>query len=60
MNSKYQLTFRFFDTEREAKAFCKIENENASSYVRRKHKAHHTPWSSQDGLEHKYIAWYVY
>ena len=30
----------------------------ASAYVRKKYKAHYTPWSSQDGIENKFVAWY--
>lgn len=56
---KYRKTFEFFDTEEQAQAFCDTENKSASPYVRKKYPAHYTPWSSQDGKEHKFIAWYV-
>ena len=59
MANRYRWTFKFFDTEEQAELFCNNENENANSYVRKNHKAHHTPWSSQDGTENKYIAWYA-
>lgn len=56
---KYRTTFDFFDTEEQAQVFCDKENKSASPYVRKKYPAHYTPWSSQDGKEHKFIAWYV-
>ena len=55
---RYRKTFEFFDTEEQARAFCDKQNALASIYVRRKYKAHYTPWSSQDGTENKFIAWY--
>jgi len=57
MAYRYRKTFKFFDTEEQAKIFC--NNENLNSYIRKNHEAHYTPWSSQDGTENKYIAWYV-
>ena len=57
MANRYRLTFRFTDTEEQAKAFC--DNENKNAYIRKHHKAHYTPWSSQDGTEHKFICWYA-
>lgn len=58
MRYKYRSTFDFFDTEEQAKAFCDRYNSEASAYVRKKYQAHYTPWQSQNGKEHKFIAWY--
>lgn len=55
--SRYKLTFKFFDTEKEAMLFCQYENLN--SYIKKHHPAHYTTWSSQDGTENKFIAWYA-
>jgi hypothetical protein len=57
MATRYRETFMFFDTEAQAKAFC--DNENLNPYIRKHHAAGYTPWSSHDGTENKYIAWYV-
>jgi len=57
MAQRYKSTFEFFDMEEQAKRFCDIENLN--SYIKKYHKAHYTPWSSQDGKENKFVAWYV-
>lgn len=57
MARRYQTTFQFFDTEDQAAAFCRTENRNP--YIRRKHPAHYTPWSSADGTQRKFVAWYV-
>ena len=59
MAIRHRTTFQFFDTEVQAKEFCDMQNRNNSYYVKKKHSAHYTPWSSQDGTEHKFIAWYV-
>lgn len=55
---RYSLTFRFAETEEEAKAFCDAENKTGSAYKRNRYPAHFTPWTSADGTERKYIAWY--
>lgn len=57
MANRYKMTFKFFDTEEQAEKFC--NNENLNNYIRKNHKAHYTPWSSQDGTENKYVACYV-
>lgn len=57
MAARYRMTFEFFDTEDQAQVFCNRENTN--SYIRKHHKAHYTPWSSQNGREHKFVAWYA-
>ena len=57
MAKRYRMTFEFFDTEDQAKIFC--GNENLNNYIRKNHTAHYTPWSSQDGKENKYVAWYA-
>lgn len=54
--ARYRKTFKFCETEDEAKRFCESENKNR--YIRKHHPAHYTSWSSQDGKEHKFIAWY--
>lgn len=55
---KYSMTFQFFDTEEEARSFCERENRTGSSYKCQRYPAHVTPWTSVDGKERKYIAWY--
>lgn len=57
MARRYRSTFQFFDTEEQAERFC--NNENLNSYIRKNHTAHYTRWSSQDGKENKFVAWYV-
>lgn len=59
MAKKYTRTFKFFDTEIQAKEFCDSENKRNPYYVRKKYPAHYTPWNSQDGTEDKFITWYV-
>lgn len=54
--ARYRKTFRFCETEDEAKRFCESENKN--QYIRKYHPAYYTPWSSQDGKENKFIVWY--
>jgi hypothetical protein len=49
--------FKFFDTEEQVKSFCDYENLNR--YIKKHHPAHYTPWSSSDGKEIKFIAWYA-
>ena len=55
---RYKKTFKFFDSEDQAKEFC--NNENLNPYIRNNHAAFYTKWTSQDGTENKFIAWYVY
>lgn len=57
MAKRYTMTYKFFNTEERAKIFC--DNENLNNYIRKNHKAHYTPWSSQDGTENAYVAWYA-
>lgn len=57
MARRYITTFQFFDTEDQAREFCNRENMNR--YIKQHHKAHYTPWSSKDGRENKFVAWYV-
>lgn len=52
----YRKTFKFFDTEDQAITFC--NNENLNRYIKKHHPAHYTSWSSSDGKENKFIAWY--
>lgn len=58
MARRYKTTFKFFDTAEQAQAFC--DNENKNFYIRKHHPAHFAPWSSLDGIEQKFIVWYVY
>lgn len=52
----YRATFEMFDTEAEAKDFC--SKKNRDPYLAKNHPAHYTPWTSLNGKEHKFIAWY--
>lgn len=56
--AKYQLTYNILDTEEEARMFCDNENKCATRHIRTKHPAHYANWDSNDGAEHKFIAWY--
>ena len=56
MARRYRKTFEFCETEEEAQAFCATQNK--SYYIRKHHPAHYTPWSSRDGKERKFVAWY--
>ena len=56
---RYQKTFKFFNTEEQAKTFCDNENSKNSYYLRKNHPATYTTWTSMDGKEHKFIVWYV-
>jgi viroplasmin and RNaseH domain-containing protein len=60
MAKKYNRTYKFFDTEEQAKNFCDKENTQNSYYLRKNHPASYTAWTSMNGEEHKFIAWYVY
>lgn len=53
----YRKTYRFFDTEDQARTFC--DSENLNHYIKKHHTAHYTPWSSIDGKENKFVAWYA-
>lgn len=57
MARTYSMTFKFFNTEEQAKAFC--ANENLIKYIRKNHPAHYTSWSSQNGTENLFVAWYA-
>jgi len=54
---RYKMTFEFLDTELQAKQFCDKQNQN--KYIKQKHPAHYTPWSSSNGNENKFVAWYA-
>lgn len=56
--NRWRLTFKFFDTEKEAYDFCNRLWDESSYYVRKHYAAHYTPWESLDGKEHKFIVWY--
>ena len=57
MVKRYKRTFKFFNTEDQARIFC--DKENKSYYIRKNHTASYTPWKSKDGKESKFIAWYA-
>ena len=56
MARRYHRTYKFFDTEAEAKAFCDTENRNP--YIKKNHPATYHQWKSKDGNELKFLAWY--
>jgi viroplasmin and RNaseH domain-containing protein len=60
MAKKYNLTYKFFDTEEQAKNFCDKENTQNSYYLQKNHPARYTSWTSTNGKENKFIAWYVF
>lgn len=51
-------TFEFVDTEEEAIEMCKTIQRNQNSYRKMYRKPNYTPWTSQDGKEHKYVVWH--
>ena len=53
--ARLQMSYKFLDTELQAKVFCERENQQ---YPWRKNKAHYTPWSSADNKVHKFVAFY--
>lgn len=53
---RYRKTFTFANTEQEAQTLCAEFNRNP--YLRRKHPAHYTPWTSRDQTEHKFVVWH--
>lgn len=56
---RYQLCFRFFETEQAAKNFCYSENKSGSYYKRKTYPAHFTPWESPSPTDKAhFIAWY--
>ena len=57
---KYYMTFKFVDTEKEAREFCVNTNMLATYYERKHYPAHYTPWDSMDGNEHKFVCFYWY
>ncbi len=57
MAARYKWTFAFCNTEDEAIRLC--DRENSNRYIRKKHPARYTPWSSRDGKENKFVVWYV-
>ena len=50
-HNQYKKTFEFFDTKQQAEAFCAARRKQ-------RRKAHMTPWTSTDDMEHKFIVWY--
>ena len=55
---KYNRTFSFFETEKQAKDFCEGYNKSASPYIRKNKPARYTPWRSNDGTENMFVAHY--
>lgn len=55
---KKQYTFDFVNTEEEAQKKCEAINTRQSYYMRKKHPAHYTPWTSKDGSEHLFVVFY--
>jgi hypothetical protein len=56
MARRYRESFQFFDTEDQAKEFC--DKENLNRYIKEHHPASYTPWTSKDGKEKAFVAWY--
>ena len=56
MDKKYKRTFEFFDTEDEAKEFCKDRNIN--HHAGSENMATWTPWENKDRTEQKFVVWY--
>ena len=52
MRKNKHLAFQFFENEPDA-----VEFENG---LKASERGSVTPWTSQDGAEHKTIAWYYY
>jgi hypothetical protein len=52
------MDFIFLETEEEAIVACANFNHWATPYCRRKHPAHYTPWTSQDGTQHRFIVFF--
>lgn len=55
---KYYHTFKFCNTEDEAKKECSAINSCMTKYMRKNHPAHYTIWHSQ--TDTKWIVWYQY
>lgn len=55
---KYNLRYKFFNTQEEAQNFCSMHNASATAYMRKKHPANFTPWRSKDGSENLFVCWY--
>lgn len=50
--------FEFADSEQQAQAIRERVTKTQSRYMNKKHPAEVTPWTSQDGNEHKFVVWY--
>lgn len=57
MSNRYYLTYRVFDSEKSAKAFCDNENKNATPYIRKNKPARYTSWNNPDE-PNMFTAWY--
>lgn len=60
MTHRFNLTFKFFDSENEANSFCDYLLKHATPYQLRVNKVAKPPqlWESSDGKETKYLVWY--
>lgn len=58
MYARYQPRIDFVNTESEAKALCDRINAEHTPYMRKKHPAHYTDWTSKDGQTHKFAVFY--
>ena len=54
----YKLTYKFFITEEEAKAFCERENATGTNYKKQNKIAKFTEWTNENKTEHYFLAWY--
>lgn len=56
---RYNLRFRFFDTEQQAIDFCDQQNSRGTYYKRRRYPAHYTPWMSRSDTDKAhFVAWF--
>ena len=55
---KYYLSFKFCDTEGDAQTMINSYNAYATRWQKKRYPGHVTEWKSEDGMEHKWIAWY--
>lgn len=58
MRKQYRYTFQFVRSEREARQMCTQINKGLTYYMRKKHPAHFTTWTANDGSFDGFIVWY--
>lgn len=53
---RWYMTFKFCESEAQARIVCENSMKGLSAYVRKRYAAHYTPWNSktEPGL---FIAW---